>query len=170
MISPRRKDPAVRRRAAGFILFRIAPSGAVEYLLLCHRTGGHWSFPKGHVEPGESELAGALRETLEETGLNTGELERIADYQQEIVYRYTLEAAAGKRRHIPADHDGLVEVEKTVTFFLARSCADDIRLSAEHTAHRWATREQAAGLLIHDDLDSVLSSVDAFLRRRLSKQ
>ena len=29
--------------------------GAPRVLVICHRYGGHWAFPKGHVEAGESE-------------------------------------------------------------------------------------------------------------------
>lgn len=43
---------------------------AWNLLLLRHRSGGHWSFPKGHVEAGESPEATAQRELLEETGLH----------------------------------------------------------------------------------------------------
>ena len=39
-----------------------------EILLIKHN-GGHWAFPKGHVEAGESEEQTALREVQEETGL-----------------------------------------------------------------------------------------------------
>lgn len=39
-----------------------------EYLLVQHN-GGHWSFPKGHVEGNETEAETAAREILEETGL-----------------------------------------------------------------------------------------------------
>lgn len=39
-------------------------------LLLCHATGtSFWDIPKGSAQPGETELATALRETAEETGL-----------------------------------------------------------------------------------------------------
>ena len=39
-------------------------------LLLCHVTGqGHWDLPKGGMDPGETPLQTALRETREETGL-----------------------------------------------------------------------------------------------------
>lgn len=37
-------------------------------LVIRHRYGGHWAFPKGHVEPGESEEDTARREVREETG------------------------------------------------------------------------------------------------------
>lgn len=39
-----------------------------EYLIIRH-LAGHWDFPKGHVEAGETEEETALREVLEETGL-----------------------------------------------------------------------------------------------------
>ena len=39
-------------------------------LLLCHVTGQHhWDLPKGGIEPGETPVQAALRETREETGL-----------------------------------------------------------------------------------------------------
>lgn len=39
-------------------------------LFLAHATGSqHWDIPKGMADPGESAIAAALRETLEETGL-----------------------------------------------------------------------------------------------------
>ena len=43
--------------------------GKVFYLLIKDRYNGVCSFPKGHVEAGESEIETALRETLEETSL-----------------------------------------------------------------------------------------------------
>ena len=39
-------------------------------LLLCHVTGqSHWDLPKGGIDPGETPLQAALRETREEAGL-----------------------------------------------------------------------------------------------------
>lgn len=66
-----------------------------ELLLLRHRNGGHWSFPKGHVEAGESEIQTALREVKEETGLDIrlldGFRERVEyspkpDVQKQVIY------------------------------------------------------------------------------------
>lgn len=42
----------------------------LKILILKHRLGGHWSFPKGHVENDETEQETALREVKEETGLS----------------------------------------------------------------------------------------------------
>ena len=56
-------------KSCGVVLFN---SGKV--LLLRHsstssRGGGHWDFPKGHIDEGESEIQTALRELEEETGI-----------------------------------------------------------------------------------------------------
>lgn len=62
------------RTSAGILLWR-RPTDRVE-VLLAHPGGpfwvkkdlGHWSVPKGEIEPGEECLAVARREFLEETG------------------------------------------------------------------------------------------------------
>ena len=40
-----------------------------KVLLVQNKNGGHWAFPKGHVEEGETEKETAIREVKEETGL-----------------------------------------------------------------------------------------------------
>ena len=52
--------------------------GAPRVLVICHRYGGHWAFPKGHVEAGESEEETAMREVREETGAQHSQLEAIS--------------------------------------------------------------------------------------------
>ena len=44
--------------------------GNTEILLIKHVNSGHWSFPKGHVESGETEIETAQREIMEETGID----------------------------------------------------------------------------------------------------
>jgi len=41
----------------------------LQILILKHKMGGQWSFPKGHIEKNETEIETALREVHEETGL-----------------------------------------------------------------------------------------------------
>lgn len=43
---------------------------ALKVLLVRNKNGRYWSFPKGHMEVGETEHQTALREVREETGLN----------------------------------------------------------------------------------------------------
>lgn len=58
-----------REKSCGIVVFRIADR-QYDIVLIRHRFGGHWTFPKGHVEAGESERQTALREVREETGLS----------------------------------------------------------------------------------------------------
>lgn len=55
------------RKSCGVIPCRKGQSGA-EFLIVL-QSNGCWSFPKGHMEAGESEEQTALRELKEETGL-----------------------------------------------------------------------------------------------------
>lgn len=57
-----------REKSCGAVIFR-KTDGNVQVLLIRHVNGGHWSFPKGHVEKDETEEETALREIREETGL-----------------------------------------------------------------------------------------------------
>jgi 8-oxo-dGTP diphosphatase len=56
-------------RAAGGLVLRRREDGAREILLVHRPAYDDWSFPKGKLEPGESEEDAALREVDEETGL-----------------------------------------------------------------------------------------------------
>jgi 8-oxo-dGTP pyrophosphatase MutT (NUDIX family) len=56
-------------RAAGGVVSRRNGRGELEVLVIHRKARGDWSFPKGKVEPGESEEECALREVEEETGL-----------------------------------------------------------------------------------------------------
>ena len=63
------KETMKREKSCGALVFR-KNEGAYDLVLLRHKFGGHWSFPKGHVEQGENERQTALREVREETGLS----------------------------------------------------------------------------------------------------
>jgi len=54
-------------KSCGAVIFRKAEDWNV--LLIRHTKGKHVSFPKGHMETGETESQTAEREILEETGL-----------------------------------------------------------------------------------------------------
>lgn len=56
-------------KSCGAIVYR-KHHGNLEILLIKHINSGHWSFPKGHVEEGESEMETAVREIKEETGID----------------------------------------------------------------------------------------------------
>ncbi len=61
-----KKDPEKAHIVAA-VCYRRQPIG-VEFLLVGTKHGKRWTFPKGHVEPGELPWEAAAREALEEAG------------------------------------------------------------------------------------------------------
>jgi len=138
----------VGERSAGVIVFHAADrsGGAWEYLLLRYRTGGHWSFSKGHVEAGESDWQAALRELCEETGLHG--IEPIPGFYHQVRYRF---------------HRGEQPVDKQVSYFLAASPHANAVLSGEHTELGWFPYAQARERLTYDTDRRLLDQAQARL-------
>jgi 8-oxo-dGTP pyrophosphatase MutT (NUDIX family) len=70
------EDLSKRSDAAGIAI--VLTASPEPMILLVHATGGSWQkpkmgIPKGRIEQGESILEAALRETLEETGIDLQE-------------------------------------------------------------------------------------------------
>ena len=62
--------PITYEKSCGALVFRQDPkTGRVYILMIRHKHGGHRSFPKGHVEAGETEHQTAIREVEEETAV-----------------------------------------------------------------------------------------------------
>lgn len=58
-----------KEKSCGAIVFYIKDN-LEKILLIKHANSGHWAFPKGHVETGETEIQTAIREIKEETGVD----------------------------------------------------------------------------------------------------
>jgi len=105
-------------RAAGVIVFRRQGRRAL-YLLLQHMRG-HWAFPKGHIETGETSVDAARREVLEETGISRIRL--IAGYKKTTRFRF---------QWPPKSKDAEQRL-KFVVFYLGQAFTSHVRLSSEH--------------------------------------
>ena len=55
-----------------------------DKVLLIQQTKGHWGFPKGHMEAGETEIETAIREVKEETNLDV-EIDENKRYTMEYI-------------------------------------------------------------------------------------
>jgi 8-oxo-dGTP diphosphatase len=121
-------------RAAGAVLV----DG--DRVALVHRPRyDDWTLPKGKHEPGEDDIAAALREVREETGIQ-GRIERDLG-----VVRYTVEK------------QGVVR-PKVVRYYVMRAAAAGPFVpNDEVDALRWVTREQAAQLLSYERDREVLA-------------
>jgi len=120
-----------KEKSAGAIVYRIE-NGKPYYLLLhypsLNRKGGHWEFPKGHIEVNENEEETVLRETAEETGIN--DLKIIPGFKKYI--KYFFKKYEDKRW-----------VFKLVAFFVAETQTKEIKLSPEHIGFVWLPIEEA---------------------------
>jgi 8-oxo-dGTP pyrophosphatase MutT (NUDIX family) len=116
-------------RAAGAVVYRRTEQG-VRILVL--RAYKNWDFPKGLVEPGETELDAARREVLEETGI--AEL----DYPFGEEYKETLPYAARKIARYYLAETRQAEIKLPVSGELGRP---------EHHEYRWVSFEDAEELL-----------------------
>jgi bis(5'-nucleosidyl)-tetraphosphatase len=146
---PPKRTGTVQERSAGAVVFHDAPDHPREYLLLRYGSG-HWGFPKGHVEPGETDEAAARREVAEETSIPP-ESQRFIDGFIEPT-RYTF-------------HRGRARVEKEVLFFLVQALTRDVKLSAEHTTFTWLPFHAALARLTFDGPQRALRRAEAHLAR-----
>jgi len=133
----------VNEKSCGALVFR-RMGGRLDFLVLRHRLGGHWSFPKGHVESGETEAQTALREVLEETGLR---ISLTPDFRRQVSYS-----------PCPGVH-------KDVVYFLGY--AEDSRTTRQEeeiSEIRWVSAAKCDEYLTYDNDRQLLSSARDFLR------
>ena len=153
-----------QEKSAGAIVFRREPSYAKTsegkdnqiYYLLLHYQSGHWEFPKGHVERGETEEQTVVREVAEETGIK--DLKILPGFKQYIKYffrrSYGLKGEARKKAPW---------VFKLVIFYLAETKTKEIKISFEHKGYKWLPYEEALKQLTFKNAKEILRKAQSFL-------
>ena len=102
---------------------------------------GHWSFPKGHKEKGESDLEVAKRELWEETGIS-----KIQSYEKYKFYE----------EYIFKDRDDQI-IDKRVTYFLCFVLEADVKIQEDEIIdYRWALYEDALDIATYDNAKNVI--------------
>lgn len=138
----------VDERSAGAVMFYIEGTAEPEYLLL-HYTAGHWDFPKGNIEAGESEKQAAIREIREETGIT--DVEFLDSFRMKIEYKY---------RH------GRRLVQKEVVLFLAQTRTRQVTISHEHIGFAWKKFDDAIQQLTYRNAKNLLLAAKEYLQQR----
>ena len=128
-------------KSCGAVVFRnsIEEDGSIKryVLMIKHTQHSRHSFPKGHMEPGESEIMTAQREVFEETGIHI----RIVEKFRETVH-YSPKAG----------------VKKTVVYFVAvTDKLDTVAQENEIAEVEWISEDRAVSLLAHANDKRVLS-------------
>ena len=120
--------------------------GEIKYVL-AQSLGGHFGFPKGHVEPGETEEETALREIYEEVNLHP-----------KIIPGFR----AVSEYYIPD-----IDVHKQVIFFLAEYRKQQIVYQKEELqSATLVSYEEAMELLIHEENKRILTDAHAVCLQR----
>ena len=138
---------AMCHRSCGVLLYRDDRSQN-EFLLLRQAGSGTWSFPKGHMEPFETEQETAVRELCEETGISDC---NFTGFKTEISYRW----------------GGIFQ--KTVVLFSAKTTREpSLRSKGEIREYRWVSREEAAQLLRNnrENERGMLLAIEQFENKR----
>jgi len=126
-------------RGSGVVVY-VLDQAEPHFLLIRSRRDRSWGFPKGHLLEGEELLNGAMRELWEETGIR--EVTLVPGFTEHVTYRVN---RGGRFR------------QKTVTYFLGRVETPAVRLSEEHSKHRWAVVEDARKILTFENLRTLIT-------------
>lgn len=132
-----------KETSSGAVIFK--RDGEIKYLLL-HYESGHWDFPRGAIELGESEEETAVRETKEETGIS--DLIFLPGFREKIFWFYKKE---GKT------------IYKEAILRLAETKTEDVKISSEHIGFKWLPYEEAMEQVTFKNSKVILEKVRDFL-------
>ena len=140
----------MKDEAFGIVPIFIEKTGELsemQFLLIRH-WAGHWGFPKGHAEPGETAIATACRELEEETGIQSC---KVLD-DPAFVEQYSFKKG-----------DQLVE--KTVTYFVGTVQSKAVTCQEQEIqAYTWVNFETALKTITFDQARRILQRVHEYLQ------
>lgn len=129
-------------KSCGALCYRIEDD-KIYLLLIRHKCGGHWSFPKGHVEKGETETQTALREVKEETNVTVN----LKEGFRESVHYY------------PKPN-----IKKQVVYFIGDTDSSEFKRQEEEISEiTWAELGEAYNMVSFKNDKKLISRADAFL-------
>ncbi len=133
--------------SAGAVIYRKDNRKKVFFLLL-EKPNGEYDLPKGHIEEGESTIAAAKREILEETGLSVEFIPSFSFLTKYFFYRKNSRVL--KRNRI----------------FLAEVNSPKITISGEHKGYAWMTLEEIKHRIKYKNTVSLFDSAASYINRK----
>lgn len=132
-------------KSCGAVIFYRGDDG-VKLLLVRNCNGRYWSFPKGHMEPGEDEYQTALREVYEETGL---EVEIFKGYRQ------------------VSEYSPYGNIQKRVVYFVAETKNDRVKIQrSEIESYVWVSIEQAYKMCCYQNDSRILETAEKAIKEQ----
>ena len=117
------------KSCGGIIFYKTKQN--TKILLVKNNNGRYWSFPKGHIEDGETEQETAIREIKEETGLDVTIVKNFREISEYCPF--------GK-------------IRKRVVFFLAQAFTDNVKIQEEEIdSYIWVDLQQARKMCTYDN-------------------
>lgn len=120
------------------------------YFLLLHYNSGHWDFPKGNKETGETDQETILREIREETGIV--DINIYEDFRKEVFYNYKRKKSL---------------ISKEVIYFLAKTSNWDVILSKEHIGYKWESYSSALDIITYENSRTILRQAFKFINQNI---
>jgi 8-oxo-dGTP pyrophosphatase MutT (NUDIX family) len=132
-------------------------TSGVFYFLLVQHTAGHWAFPKGHAEPGETEIIAAARELFEETRISDCEIFEKTRFEE----TYTISKSVLSNNKQAGE-----EVHKTVVYFIAMVKQQDVNITdaqGEIQDYAWLQYEKALNKITFSESKNILTEAINYL-------
>ena len=130
------------KSCGGVVFYKSKTSTRI--LLVKNNNGRYWSFPKGHIEIGETEKQTAAREIKEETSL---------DVEIKEGFREVSEYCPFGRIH------------KKVVLFLAQAFTDNVNVQEEEIAeYVWADLQQARKLCTYENDLRIINKAETAIK------
>ncbi len=137
-------------KSCGALVIHFDEDGEAHVLMIKHSCGGHRSFPKGHVEAGESERQTAEREVHEETNIRIHIHEK---FRHNVFY------------------SPMPGVKKEVVYFLAYSkYTNAIPHEGEISEVEWVPLKVAESYLTHENDKVVLRGAMSYIERKQARR
>ena len=132
-------------KSCGAIVYRDY-NETIEFLSVKSKSHGHWGFPKGHIEEGESEQEAAKREVMEETELI---ITLCSDYKASVKY-YSAEYTC-----------------KEVVYFIGKSLSEYINIQKEEIEDfKWLSYNKMLEQITFDNDKNIFIEVKNYLENK----
>lgn len=122
--------------------------GKEDRFLILRHIDGHWSFPKGHKEEGETNKETALRELKEETGITKIDLANLPSIFDEYIYERDRE-----------------KYHKINEFFIGFAKSDEVVIQEEEISeYRWTTSKKVIEMIQYESAKKIFKTIENYLK------